>query len=115
MDQYNFLLERALVALVSKMIEDGKLQPKIRNHREFAMYAFPLRGEKTWKNIRLGQKGKAQSLPLQDALSIADAVGMPLPELLVRAKIMIEQGWDLAVDPANANESQSTSKKTDVP
>ena len=66
-----YVLERAFVALVSAMIEEGKLKPRIRNHREFASLAFPGKGEKTWKHIRIGQKGKAQALQVQDALAIA--------------------------------------------
>ena len=114
MDTNFYLLERAFVTLVSTMIEEGKLKPRIRNHREFASIAFPDKGEKTWKHIRIGQKGKAQALQVQDALAIAKAVGIPFSELLIRAKIMVETGWSLDMDPAHTHldTSATDAKKT---
>lgn len=110
----DYLVERAFVALVVGMIENGQLAPRIRNHREFATHAFPLKGERLWKAIRIGSSttGKPQEVSIEIALAMAKAVGKPLLSLLARAEYMVEdEGWDLDQDPINNRNPRGGAKK----
>ena len=113
----NYLIERALVTIVCKMIKDGHLAPAIRNHAEFANLAFPQHNNngEFWKAIRIGKGGRPpQPLLLIEAMAIADAIKIPLPMLYMRAQILVESGFTLADDPVN-NKEQSKKKGKGMP
>ncbi|MBQ7608552.1 MAG: hypothetical protein IJU76_11380 [Desulfovibrionaceae bacterium] len=96
------LVERALVKIIVDMIESGKLAPRIRTHKEFANLTFPSRGEKFWKSVRIGQNDKPpQSMPLECAVAAANSLGLSLVSLLVRAEILVEEGFDQSQDTCN--------------
>lgn len=95
------LLERCFVNLIDAMIEEGKIAYPSRS--SFAEAAFP-GGEnptKIWQNIRKGQKGKPRDVSISEAYSMARACGENLDRLLVKAEVMIEQGWTLEQDIFN--------------
>ena len=93
------LLQRCFVNLICSMIgeEMTKPSPKYRTHSDFAKAAFPDDSNpvKTWQSIRLGQKGKPRGISIAEAFSMAQAFNEKVDRLLVKAEIMIEEGWKL--------------------
>ena len=112
MDMDSYLIERAIVTYISSLVTEKKLEPEIRTHTELANKAFPRKGEKLWRDLRLGQNGgRPRGLTLDLALQLAHAVNIPLPKLLLIAELMIERGWSLDHDIANTERKR---KKDDV-
>lgn len=111
----DFLVERAFVALVVELIESEKLP--IKTHREFAWKAFPQKGERLWKAIRIGTPttNKPQEVSIEHALAIARTVGKPLLSLIARAQYMVEEeNWTLDQDPFNNRSPKGRQRKKGV-
>lgn len=96
------LLQRCFVNLVCSMIgeEMQKASPRYKTHSEFAKAAFPNDSNpvKTWQSIRLGQKGKPRGVSIEEAFSMANAFNEKVDRLLVKAEMLIEEGWNLEQD-----------------
>lgn len=96
------LLQRCFVNLVCSMIGEEMLKasPKYKTHSDFAKAAFPTDSNpvKTWQSIRLGQKGKPRGVSIEEAFSMAQAFNEKVDRLLVKAEMLIEEGWSLEQD-----------------
>ena len=109
------VLERCFVNLINDAANQSGL-----SIREFACKVFlPAGGTdkemeaavKKWQGIRLGQKGKPQRVSIGDASELATAIGENVGKLLIKAEVMVEQGWNLDQDMAR----QESNKKPGRP
>ena len=113
------LLQRCFVNLICSMIgeEMTKPSPKYRTHSDFAKAAFPDDSNpvKTWQSIRLGQKGKPRGISIAEAFSMAQAFNEKVDHLLVKAEIMIEEGWELSQDVFVSPQAKKPGRPTKKP
>lgn len=75
--------------------------PKYKTQGDFSKAAFPNEPNhaKIWQAIKQGQKNSPpRKVSIEDACSMANAVGETLERLLIRADMRIQDGWTLEQD-----------------
>ena len=96
------LVERCFVNLVlSMLMEDVQTEnPRYKSQGDFSKAAFPNEPNHTkiWQAIKQGQKNSARRVSIEEAYSIAHAVGENVERLLIKSEMLIEEGWTLAQD-----------------
>ena len=113
------LLQRCFVNILHSMLmeEMNKPSPRYKSNMDFAQKAFPndTNAHKTWQSIKLGQKGKPREVSIEEAFGLAQAFDEKVDRLLVKAEVLIENGWTLEQDVFYESEAKlpgRRSKKT---
>ena len=105
-----YLLQRCFVNLVWSILAEGMRSPsaKYKTNYDFAKAAFPndSNPEKVWQFIRLGQKGVPRGVSIEEAYSMAQAIDEKVDRLLVKAEMLIEDGWSLDQDISKSVEAK---------
>ena len=96
------VIERCFVNLVLSMVlEDVHSDnPRFASQGDFSKAAFPNEPNhaKIWQAIKQGQKNSPRKVSVEEAYSMASALGESLDRLLVKAELKIEEGWGLNDD-----------------
>lgn len=104
------LLQRCFVNIVCAILDEEiqKHTPKYASYAAFAKVAFPNEAHsyKFWQAIRLGQKGKPRGVSIEDAFNMAQALGESVDRLLIKAEMLISDGWDLSQDVFSDNDNK---------
>lgn len=108
------LLERCFVNLVCSFVgkepENGFCFPQ--SHADFAKKAFASSSSpiKTWQAIRLGQRGKARNVSIEESYQMAEAINEKVDRLMIKAESLIQLGWTLEQDVFNSLEAKQAGR-----
>lgn len=90
--------------------------PRFKSYTDFAKTTFPKEAHpvKIWQDIRLGRKGQQQprGVSIEEACLLAFAFDEKVDRLLVKAELLIKDGWCLEQDVANLDEAKKPGRPT---
>ena len=91
----SYIFERCFLRLVEKLARQAGL-----SDAEFSIKAFQgaENPAKAWQHLRNGNRGKYRRVTLEDAYSMANALGKDFTQLYWKTQDELENGWSLAQD-----------------
>ena len=95
MNTSSYIFERCFLRLIEKLVRQAGM-----SDTEFSIKAFqgaenPV---KAWQHLRNGNRGKYRRVTLEDAYSMALALGKDFTQLYWKTHDELENGWSLAQD-----------------
>ena len=95
MNTSSYIFERCFLRLIEKLVRQAGM-----SDTEFSIKAFqgaenPV---KAWQHLRNGNRGKYRRVTLEDAYSMALALGKDFTQLYWQTHDELENGWSLAQD-----------------